>query len=324
MLVVWIGGWWLPQQGAGERRPDPALLQIPHSYRVLYPSYLKRDSDVYSALPEQLRLPDGSRLEIYLEETLPAEDASVFRSIQGDETPLQWVAQQQRVRAALTPRETGTLFLAWRQQSVAIDVIPDQAPEVMVLWPLDKYIFDLSRLTIELSASDDHGLRQVLLYYRNENDGAVTREIIQSFEGDFASYEESYQWELSATPLRAGDNVTAWIEVHDTDTFSGPNVTRSEEFVFEVRSQQEFHEYILGLFRKTDGQLRELLSFLDRKLIPETTAQEDEMQELLEFLREEAAYDRLLSDGLRGFIGDLRYQLRYYQRMREQLEAPPS
>jgi hypothetical protein len=31
-----------------------------------------------------------------------------------------------------------------------------------------------------------------------------------------------------------------------------------------------------------------------------------------------------LSDGLRGFIGELRFQLRFYQRKREELAAPPS
>ncbi len=151
---------------------------------------------------------------------------------------MQWVPQQQRWRSALTPLKTGTLFLEWRQQSVAVEVIPDLSPTVMVLWPPDKYIFDLSQLQVELEAKDDYGLRQILLRYRNEATGIIEREIIQSFEGDFKNYEESYLWELSATPLRAGDNVTAWIEVSDSDTFQGPNVTRSEEFRFEVRSQR--------------------------------------------------------------------------------------
>ena len=322
--VALIGGWWLPLQTAERSLPATELLQIPHSYRVLYPSYLKRDSDVFAELPSQLKLPVGSRLEIFLEDELPSSDQSHFQPIRGQEQALQWLAQQQRWQTALTPRETGTLFLDWRQQSVAIEVIPDQAPEVMVLWPPDKYIFDLSQLRVELEASDDYGLRQILLRYRVEQSGEVEREIIQSFEGDFREYEESYLWELSATPLRAGDNVTAWIEVHDSDTFQGPNVTQSEEFQFEVRSQREFHEYILSLFRKTDGELRQLLSYLDRKLIPETTAQEDEIEALLNFLQEEANYDRLLSDGLRNFIGELRYQLRYYQKMRGELEVPPS
>jgi hypothetical protein len=177
---------------------------------------------------------------------------------------------------------------------------------------------------VELEAKDDYGLRQILLRYRNEATGIIEREIIQSFEGDFKSYQESYLWELSATPLRAGDNVTAWIEVSDSDTFQGPNVTRSEEFRFEVRSQREFHEYILSLFRKVDRELRDLLSVLDRQLIVETTDQENLIEELLNFLQEEANYDRLLSDGLRGFIGELRFQLRFYQRKREELAVPPS
>ncbi|MGA1126691.1 MAG: DUF4175 family protein [bacterium] len=323
-VVVWIGGWWLPQYLVNQGSTAAEALQIPHSYRILYPAYLKRDSEVFSTLPNELQIPAGSRLEIFLEQGLPDGDQSAYRPIQGEPQPLQWVPQQQRWRSALTPLKTGTLFLEWRQQSVAVEVIPDLSPTVMVLWPPDKYIFDLSQLQVELEAKDDYGLRQILLRYRNEATGIIEREIIQSFEGDFKSYQESYLWELSATPLRAGDNVTAWIEVSDSDTFQGPNVTRSEEFRFEVRSQREFHEYILSLFRKVDRELRDLLSVLDRQLIVETTDQENLIEELLNFLQEEANYDRLLSDGLRGFIGELRFQLRFYQRKREELAVPPS
>ncbi len=323
-IVVWVGGWWLPRYLVNQGPTVAEALQIPHSYRILYPAYLERDSKVFAVLPNELQIPAGSRLEIFLERGLPDSDQSAYRPIQGEFQPLQWVPQQRRWRSALTPLKTGTLFLEWRQQSIAVEVIPDLNPTVTVLWPPDKYIFDLSQLKVELEAKDDYGLHQILLRYSNESTGTIEREIIQSFEGDFKIYKESYFWELSATPLRAGDNVTAWIEVSDSDTFQGPNVTQSEKFRFKVRSQREFHEYILRLFREVDRELRDLLSVLDRQLVVETTDQENLIEELLNFLQEEANYDRLLSDSLRGFIGELRFQLQYYQRKREQLAVPPS
>ena len=323
-IVVWVGGWWLPRYLVNQGPTVAEALQIPHSYRILYPAYLKRDSKVFAVLPNELQIPAGSRLEIFLERGLPDSDQSAYRPIQGEFQPLQWVPQQRRWRSALTPLKTGTLFLEWRQQSIAVEVIPDLNPTVTVLWPPDKYIFDSSQLKVELEAKDDYGLHQILLRYSNESTGTIEREIIQSFEGDFKIYKESYFWELSATPLRAGDNVTAWIEVSDSDTFQGPNVTQSEKFRFKVRSQREFHEYILRLFREVDRELRDLLSVLDRQLVVETTDQENLIEELLNFLQEEANYDRLLSDSLRGFIGELRFQLQYYQRKREQLAVPPS
>ena len=184
-IVVWIGGWWLPQYLVNQGSTVAEALQIPHSYRILYPAYLKRDSDVFSMLPNELRIPAGSRLEIFLEQGLPDGDQSAYRLIQGESQPLQWVPQQQRWRSALTPLKTGTLFLEWRQQSVAVEVIPDLSPTVRVLWPADRYIFDLSQLQVELEAKDDYGLQQILLRYRNESTGTIEHEIIQSFEGDF-------------------------------------------------------------------------------------------------------------------------------------------
>ena len=76
-VVVWIGGYWLPQYLVNQGPTAAEALQIPHSYRILYPAYLKRDSEVFSTLPSNLQIPAGSRLEIFLEQGLPDGDPKV-------------------------------------------------------------------------------------------------------------------------------------------------------------------------------------------------------------------------------------------------------
>ena len=86
-VVVWIGGWWLPQYLVNQGPTTAEVLQIPHSYRILYPAYLKRDSEVFSTLPNELQIPAGSRLEIFLEQGLQDGDQSAYQPIQGEPQP---------------------------------------------------------------------------------------------------------------------------------------------------------------------------------------------------------------------------------------------
>ena len=42
----------------------------------------------------------------------------------------------------------------------------DQKPILKVNWPQLKYIFDSSRMKIQVFAEDDHALHQVVLHYQ--------------------------------------------------------------------------------------------------------------------------------------------------------------
>ena len=130
-------------------------------------------------------------------------------------------------------------------------MIPDQKPILKVNWPQLKYIFDSSRMKVQVFAEDDHALHQVVLHYQVQSNDSPYKEILQSYEEDFKIFSELYEWDLSMTPLRAGDNVTVWIEASDRDLLNGPNRSVSEKFVFQLESQSEYHLSLIHISEPT-------------------------------------------------------------------------
>ncbi len=317
--TVWLAAlWWVPGNPAFLEWRDGPLPEVAGSYRLLFPAYLERESLVLETLPDQLKVPRGTRLEVMLEDRPDSGDRSRLEVPEQPPEALQWLEQQGRWLAALTPAASGTLILDWERRKIPVEVVPDAAPELLVLWPKLEHIFDSSPLPVDLTATDDHALSRITLYYRVEQTGEVYREIIQAFESTVSEHQELYSWELSGTPLRAGDNVTAWMEATDRDTLMGPNVARSEEFQFTVESLKEFHERLLARLWEVDEGLRELLGFLDRKLIPETTEQERYLEELLERIKRDMTWDPLLSDPLKSLVRELQNRLEDYRDRRRQ------
>ncbi len=314
---------------------DPLAVLVPktppapdhRSYRVLYPAYMRKAPEVFENLAAQLQLPRGSRLEIYLNQADLPEDVqqeSVYE-VNQERKSLRWLQRQDRWIASLSPQHSGTLYLAWDGQVVTheIEVIKDAAPQLFVEWPDQNPIFSNSSLSIALTATDDYGLQTITLHYQAEGK-AEQQEIIQSFEGQFREYSETYPWELGPTHLRKGDKVTAWIEASDNDTLYGPNITKSEPFTFTIEDIKAYHEDIVERLWRLDAELGNLLSLLDRKIVKDTSLKEDEILAELNQLREDSERDQLLSDELRQLLfSELELQLHFYQQKRARFAGRP-
>ncbi|MGK5091940.1 DUF4175 family protein [Deltaproteobacteria bacterium TL4] len=292
-----------------------------NTYRILYPAYISRPPTIYNLLPEFLSMPQGSRLEIYYAGQKVPTGPNVYKTLTG-EYPLTWFSKEEHWLSIVTPQESGELSLSWNSQKHPIEMIQDLPPSLEVQWPNEPHFFANSKLTITLSAEDDYGLQQIHLYYQSKASAEKGQEIIQAFEGEFKTYQESYPWELSTTPLRGGDQVIAWIEVSDIDSLNGPHLTTSKQFEFTVENSQEYHEKIIKRFRQIAQDLSDLLSWLDRKLSNPTTRQEKLMTEKLDLLDQDAKYDQLLSEELKMYLMELKQSLQYYQSRRQQVQQP--
>ncbi|MBF0280537.1 MAG: hypothetical protein HQM13_22260 [SAR324 cluster bacterium] len=297
-------------------------------FRILYPAYMRKKALFLNRLPNPFTLPRGSRMEIYFMQSVISESSRkrfLFETSHG-RNPLHWLHQDNRWIATLSPLVSGTLLMNWQGAASRheIEVIPDRPPQLRVSWPQNQPIFSNSSLSITLSASDDHGLQQIILNYeQEENEGR--REIIQSFEGQFTEYQEIYPWELGTTFLRAGDRVTAWIEATDNDALYGPNLAVSEKFVFTVQNMKTYHQNIMERLQQIVAELGQLMSLLDRKMLKETFEKEQKILNELKSLRENADYDRMLSSELRQFLFfELQEKIQFFQKQRMQLSPPPN
>ena len=321
-------GAWLQQQDffADER-----------TYRILYPAYIRRPPFVEPTLPADLELPRGSRLEIFFPQgaiSSAVKQGFYYQSEQGKE-PLNWLSQKGAWVATLGPLHSGVLSMKWKGQRAEhrLAVVKDAPPKISVAWPSRPKIFSNSTLPLPLTATDDYGLRTIILYYKLSDkvlpdkalpDKEPYQETIQAFEGQFTIYEETYLWELGATPLRKGDRVQAWVEVSDNDAVYGPNVTLSEKFHFTVGDLKAYHEDIVERLQKIVTDLGALLAALDRRLLADTFEKEQAILKELEVLRNDAAYDVLLTEELHQFLfSELKLQILHYQQQRMAL-IPPS
>lgn len=303
-------------------------LEDERSYRILYPAYVRKPPSVQSTLPTTLALPRGSRLEIYFTQSTISEQVkkNFFYQSQTGKQFLHWFSQKDRWVATISPLHSGRLSMKWKSEASehALAVVPDQPPQITVIWPPHAMIFSNSHLPITFTVTDDYGLRAITLHYEVQDKGKY-QETIQSFEGEFREYQETYPWELGATPVRKGDRVSAWLEVSDNDALYGPNVTHSEKFHFTVDSITTYHQTIMARLQKIVAELGQLLAFLDRRLPEETLQSEQTILKALEVLRRDAHYDSLLTDELRQFLfSELQGQILQYQKRRLALSGPPS
>lgn len=317
-LSLELGAWWQAR----------SFFEDGRSYRILYPAYIRRPPFVQTTLPARLEFPRGSRLEIFFPQETISEAAKKGFSYDSEKgiQPLNWFSQKDSWIAALGPVDSGVLSMRWKGQQTEhrLEVVKDAPPQITVVWPSDPMIFSNSRLPITLTARDDYGLQTIILYYEVRGK-APYGETIQSFEGQFTEYEETYPWELGATPLRKGDPVEAWIEVSDNDALYGPNVVLSEKFRFTVGSIKDYHEDIMERLQKVVADLGVLLSLLDRRLLADTFEQEQAILNDLETLRHDAQYDSLLTEELRQFLFlELKMKILQYQKQRLAMSQIPS
>ena len=291
------------------------------AYRILFPAYLKKSPQQYETLPDELSTPLGSQLEMSWMDPPFQKDESYFVNSRG-RIPLQWSERGPQILARLTPENSGLLKLGWESREIPWKVIPDQKPILKVNWPQLKYIFDSSRMKIQVFAEDDHALHQVVLHYQVQSNDLPYKEILQSYEEDFKIFSELYEWDLSMTPLLAGDNVTVWIEASDRDLLNGPNRSVSEKFVFQLESQSEYHQKILARFEDLHSAMKKLMGKLDLQSIEDTDLLETQIISEMKTLREDASHDLLLSGPLKAFPAEIEMQLNFYRRQRQLLEKP--
>ncbi|MBF0288165.1 MAG: hypothetical protein HQM14_10135 [SAR324 cluster bacterium] len=316
--------------------PDVSMTGLPsekaanhlRTYRVLYPVYMQKPPALYTQMPHQLKLPQGSRVEIYF--NLSSMSQSVqkksFYAIHQEHIGLNWLPQKKRWIASISPLQSGTLHLYWDNLNTQhlIEVVPDNPPQLTVIWPQTQLIFSNSKLPIQLSVSDDYGLQQITLHYQVQKRGA-RQEIIQSFEGKFTKYQETYPWELGSTFLRQGDFVEAWIEVNDNDALNGPNITMSDTFEFTIQNINDYHQNVMERLQYIVQELGQLMWFLDQKSSIEVFEKEQKLLAQLKRLRHDAQHDRLLTKELRHFLfSELQAEILFYQNRRLQLLPPPS
>lgn len=124
-----------------------------------------------------------------------------------------------------------------------IDVVPDKAPTVSILYPTRKeeLVTAAGTLLVSFEASDDFGIAGVAIHYKL---GEGTPE--QTIELDLESrapqtLRRRHEWKLAALqpPLVEGAVVEYWIEARDNNNVTGPGVTATDHYYAKIVSETE-------------------------------------------------------------------------------------
>ncbi|MCB5257661.1 MAG: hypothetical protein WC179_02760 [Candidatus Cloacimonadaceae bacterium] len=137
-----------------------------------------------------------------------------------------------------------------------ISIIPDNPPEIRILYPGQDVMLDQSlQLPLIISASDDFGLRNLSLYYQ-VNDRSIQSMMLQSVIST-KLFTMDYHFDMNKLDLLPGDNVTYWAEVYD----NSPDRQSAQTAKYKARfpSMEEIYQEIERLQNKQTQDLQSTL-----------------------------------------------------------------
>ncbi len=138
----------------------------------------------------------------------------------------------------------------------AISIIPDNPPEIRILYPGQDVMLDQSLLLpLIISANDDFGLRNLSLYYQ-VNDRSTQSMMLQSVITT-KLFTTDYHFNMNNLNLLPGDNVTYWAEVYD----NSPDRQSAQTAKYKARfpSMEEIYQEIEKLQNKQTQDLQSTL-----------------------------------------------------------------
>jgi len=252
---------------------------------------------------------------------IPAEKA-VMRFSDGTSRNLQKVdATSFSTRITITePKNwylelTDALGRKSRPEEKSISIIPDQAPEVRIIFPGEDVVLDQNLLLpLILSANDDFGLRNLTLHYQVNDrpaESSVLQELITS-----KLFTLDYTFDLKGMGLLPGDYVTYWAEVYDNSP-SGQSATSAkykarfpsiEEIYKDIERQEELKTQELSSALEKSRELQKDFEQKRRELMKDDNVEWEDQKQLEKILEEQqnlAEQVENVSEDFQGLIEKL-------------------
>jgi hypothetical protein len=222
----------------------------------------------YTGLPPQRRAPTdlkllaGSRLVAVMKANVPLREAEI-----------ELVGPDQKPRAAFPMQPAAGGESEWRgvaqipakdvtglnfrladvegvgSKGMAIyrvDIVPDQAPTLAMLWPprREELVTSRATLLVAFEAKDDFGIDRIKLHYAINwvPDGPHRTLDLELGESSPKSLTRRFEWRLERIdpPLKGGDVIDYWLEVLDRNNVTGPGIaTLPEHYQARVVSEEE-------------------------------------------------------------------------------------
>lgn len=128
----------------------------------------------------------------------------------------------------------------------SVDVIPDAAPEIKIVYPVEKEEKATIQKTLHIAfqANDEYGLTKAWLIH-SVNGGPERKYSIGSLEGKSVERKMELQLADFIPEIMQGDEVTCAIQVVDNCEFGEPNTSSSDPIHISIVSVEEYLAHML-------------------------------------------------------------------------------
>lgn len=228
--------------------------------RATYPAYLERPAEPI-ALGEPARVPRGTLLSI---RGRASTELATVGLVKGTDT-LRLTASGHGFAGQLTATESGrwSWSAVGRQGLIAdvpvpleLEVLADSAPRIEVVSPArDTVVLADARTTLQIMASDDHGVSTIAMRsWRRMANGSAMPEIAQSLASpNAAQWSESVDLDLAPRGLEPGDELH--VIVAATDNSPWRQTAESRELVLRVPTLSEQRDSARALADSTASRV---------------------------------------------------------------------
>lgn len=175
-----------------------------------------------------------------------------------------------------------------------ISILADNPPEVRILFPGKDVALDQGQLVpMIISASDDFGLRDLVLKYHVNDSDTQSTSIRGTISGRLLNID--YTFDLNPLQLFPGDRVTYWVETRDNSiegqiAQSAKYVARFpsiEEIYREIERREELNTDTLEKAKKEATNLQQEFEQKRRELLKQEQPNWEDKKELENILKEQ-------------------------------------
>jgi len=241
------------------------------TYTLVFPVYTERKNEVVPNSTGDIRVLQGTRIQLKTSTLFPAQEASLIFS--GPET------RQLRLdvddRSSLKGEFTATDSERYRFQLITpdgrqvvervdrlVDILPDQTPRISFIGHKHTQIVHSKDIVpLRYDASDDYGISAIdLVVKRKDADSTPVRHRIETPNRvkDISGRTELAIQELALAP---GEKVECWLEIMDNNSLSeSPQMGRSSSLHLTMHSNRNQHKAVLTKHQHLIESLLDLLA----------------------------------------------------------------
>ncbi len=268
---------------------DPAIKSIVVKYN--FPAHTRLNKETEQNSNGSITAYKYTQVDIQIETNNPIETAQIIFS---DKTakPLTRLGKN-KFETSFKVMENGYYhfqlvdFLKSKAREIdrSITVLEDKFPELKIIYPgKDTTLTQNMLCQISFFASDDFGLKNLILHYQVNNEQEKSIVLQKTISGVMLDYD--YVLDLSNTSLLPGDKVTYYAEITDNSpdnqkTFTNKFTVRfpsMEEIFKEVEQEQEEKKDILQTTKEQAKKLQTDFEQKRKELLKQNPDWEDKKQ----------------------------------------------